>query len=332
MNRTDRLMGMLLEFQARRELRAEDLARRFEVSVRTVYRDVQALSEGGVPIAALPGKGYRLLDGYFLPPVAFTADEAAVLALGGGFVRDRVDPELRRAADGALGKLAGVLPPERREAVARRRRELLFPDLGTEADERKLTCLRAAVEERRVLRLRYHARRRPAAEERDVEPVSLVYLDQAWHLAAYCRLRQGPRLFRLDRVDRFEPLGERFELAERHAFGPPSTRLDGLPEARVRFDPAVERWVRERQPFTFLREEVHSDGSVFVYALRDEGEVLAWLLSWGAAVAVLSPAGLRARLAAEARAVLARHAGEADAGECRTPVLAPDRTVSGALP
>src|SRR5918998_5677893 len=97
MNRTDRLMAMLLEFQARREVRAEDLARRFEVSVRTVYRDVQALSEGGVPIAAMPGKGYRLLDGYFLPPLSFTGDEAALLALGGAFVRDRVDAGLRRA-------------------------------------------------------------------------------------------------------------------------------------------------------------------------------------------------------------------------------------------
>src|ERR671916_2248108 len=123
MNRTDRLMAMLLEFQARREVRAEDLARRFEVSVRTVYRDVQALSEGGVPIAALPGKGYRLLDGYFLPPLSFTADEAATLALGGGFVRDRVDAELRRAADEALRKLAAVLPAERWAEVGRRRRE-----------------------------------------------------------------------------------------------------------------------------------------------------------------------------------------------------------------
>ena len=117
MTRTERLVAMLTEFQARRELRAEDLARGFDVSVRTVYRDVQALSEGGVPIAALPGKGYRLLEGYFLPPVTFTADEAATLALGGGFARDRVDAELRRAADDALAKLAGVLPTTARDEV-----------------------------------------------------------------------------------------------------------------------------------------------------------------------------------------------------------------------
>ena len=113
-------MGMLLQFQARRELLTEDLARRFEVSVRTVYRDVQALSAGGVPIASLPGKGYRLLDGYFLPPVTFTADEAAVLALGGRFVRDRVDAGLRRRWGGWRSPEPPCRPRRYRRARASR--------------------------------------------------------------------------------------------------------------------------------------------------------------------------------------------------------------------
>jgi predicted DNA-binding transcriptional regulator YafY len=299
-----------MEFQGRRELRAEDLARRFEVSVRTVYRDVQALCEGGVPIAALPGKGYRLLDGYFLPPVSFTANEAATLALGGGFVRDRVDAELRGAADEALRKLAAVLPAERWREVGRQRREMRFPNWGGATDERTLVALRAAVRERRVVRLRYHALRQPAAEEREVEPVSLVYVGRNWHVAGYCRLRQAPRLFQLGRIDRWQPTGERFELGERHATGPEETRWDEFPEARVRFDPAVVRWVREGQPFPFLREEPNDNGPVFVYALRSEAELLAWLLGWGAAVEVIEPVGLRRRMAEEARAIRDRHGGE----------------------
>ena len=309
MNRTDRLMAILLELQARGELRAEDLARRFEVSVRTVYRDVQALSEGGVPVVATPGKGYRLMDRYFLPPLSFTADEAALLALGGEFVRERVDPELRRSADDALAKLAGVLPPERREAVAAWRREMLFPSFGPAPDGSRLARIRAAIRERRVVHLLYHALRRPTPEPRDAEPVSLVYLDEVWYLAAYCRLRQAPRLFRLDRIDRLEVLDERFTLSERHAIGRDADEpLGPVAVARIRFDPDVERWVRERQPFTLLREERDAEGTRFVYALRDERELVTWLLSWGAAVEVLDPPSLRAALAAEARAILAHHA------------------------
>ena len=256
MNRTDRLLGILLELQARGVLRAEDLARRFEVSLRTVYRDVQALSETGVPVVAIPGQGYRLMEGYFLPPLSFTAPEAALLLLGGEFVREQVDPELRQVAEGALTRLAGVVPPARRAEVDRRRQELHFPGFGSPGEGPRLSHLRAAVEQRRVLRLLYHAYRRPHPEPRTVEPYMLVHLTRAWHLAAYCRLRQAPRLFRLDRIDHLEALPERFTLGERHRRRPEWEQQAGEGgEARVRFDPSVVRWVRERQLYLFRREE-----------------------------------------------------------------------------
>lgn len=312
MNRTDRLLAILITFQARPEQRAEDLARRFEVSVRTIYRDVQALGEGGVPIAALPGTGYRLVDGYFLPPVAFTADEAAALLIGGGVVRDRVDPAFGRAAEAAIDKLSAVLPAERREAVARRQRELRFLRFGGSADDLSgtLAALRGAIEQRRVVRLLYHAARRERAEQREVEPVSLAHADQGWLLAGYCRLREGPRLFRLERIDHLELLGERFALEERHAVGLHSEEETAGPEGRVRFDRSVERWVRERQHWSFVREEVDPEGTIFIYhyRLRKEPDLVGWLLGWGSAVEVLAPSALRARLRAEASAMLERHA------------------------
>lgn len=317
MNRTDRLMGILLEFQARGDLRAEDLAATFEVSVRTIYRDVDALCETGVPVMATPGKGYRLMDGYFLPPVSFTSDEAALLLLGGELVRDRVDPELRKAAEEALRKLASVLPPERRAGMERRRQGLAFGVLAAQPDDERLMLARGALEEGRVVRLLYHAYRRDAPEPRDVEPTRLVHLRDVWYLAGYCRLRHGPRIFRLDRIDRLDVLEERFTAGTRHAPSATHERdLTPFPEARVRFDAAVVRWVREQQPFVFLREEpgppgkvaAGATGPVFVYAIRDVQELVAWLLSWGRAVEVLDPDELRGRLVAEARAMVERHA------------------------
>ncbi|MGI8644445.1 MAG: helix-turn-helix transcriptional regulator, partial [Thermomicrobiales bacterium] len=243
MNRTDRLLGILLAFQARRDVRAEDLSSQFEVSVRTIYRDVQALSETGVPIAAMPGTGYRLLDGYFLPAISFTADEAAVLTLGGQFVRDRVDPELSRVADEALQKLLSILQADKRLAVERWQEDMRFPTFRNAPDTRELGELRMAIQEARVARLFYHARGHPSPEWRDVEPVSLVHADAVWCLAAYCRVRQAPRLFRLDRIDQLEVLAERFTLESHHLLGPDgSNPLAHYPEARVRFDARVERW------------------------------------------------------------------------------------------
>jgi predicted DNA-binding transcriptional regulator YafY len=321
-NRTDRLMAILLDLQARGELRAADLAERFEVSVRTIYRDMEGLAEGGVPLVATPGKGYRLIDGYFLPPLSLTSAEAGVLVLGAEFVRDRVDPELGRAADEALRKLESIFPEEQRQRVEHWRRELLFPRT-TRADQKLLGPIRAALEERRVLRIQYHAYRRPAPETRDVEPISLYFLAEAWHLAAFCRTRQAPRFFRLDRIDELTVLEERFIRSELH-LAPARTEPPLLAEARVRFDPAVVRWVRERQPYMFLREEAELDGPVFVYALRDAQALVSWLLGWGARAELLDPMQLRMQLADEARAIYLKHAGENAVG-------ATDRIVSGGL-
>ncbi|MCY9515350.1 helix-turn-helix transcriptional regulator [Paenibacillus apiarius] len=84
MNRTDRLLAILLELRSRKLCRAEDLAEQFEISVRTVYRDMLALSEAGIPICAVPGQGYSLMEGYFLPPLSLLPEEAILLLCGGG--------------------------------------------------------------------------------------------------------------------------------------------------------------------------------------------------------------------------------------------------------
>jgi predicted DNA-binding transcriptional regulator YafY len=319
-NRTDRLLALLLELQARGTARGEDLARQFEVSLRTIYRDLEALAQGGVPIVATPGKGYELMPGYFLPPLHFTADEAAALALGSDLIRQRVDPALQGAVDEARRKLDAVLPPERRAAVARWRQELTVLPPRRRGDQRRLEQLRRAVQEHRVVRLLYRGRRQPAAEPREVEPISLVYLNETWHLAAYCRLREAGRFFRLDRIDELRVAAERFEPTARHQLSPGGAGpAPSGEEARVRFDPRVERWVRERQIFYLSREEVDERGTVFVYALRDADVLAHWLLGWGAQAEVLAPATLRERIAREAREIVETYATA-------------DRTVSGAPP
>lgn len=320
MNRTDRLMGILLDVQARGEVRAADLAERFEVSVRTIYRDMEGLAEGGVPLVAMPGKGYRLMEGYFLPPLSLTGAEAGVLVLGAEFVRERVDPDLGRAADEALRKLESILPAEQRQRVDHWRRELNFPR-SRHVDQELLGPIRVALEERRVLRMLYHAYRRPEPESREVEPISLYFLAEAWHLAAYCRSRQAQRFFRLDRIDHLLVLDERFIQTERHLV-PRRTEPPMLAEARVRFDASVVRWARERQHYLFLREEADLSGPVFVYAVRNERALLGWLLGWGTLAELIDPPELRDLLADEARAVFEKYV---PAGE------ATDRMLSGDL-
>jgi predicted DNA-binding transcriptional regulator YafY len=166
----------------------------------------------------------------------------------------------------------------------------------------------------------YHAFRRPAPEPREIEPVSLVYYNNHWQIAGYCRLRRGMRMFRLDRIDHFSVLSEEFTYeAARHRcdVSYEDWKADSA-EARVRFDASVERWARERQPFTYVREEHDVDGPVFVYAIRQEQEFVRWLLSWGSSAEVLGPESLRSVVRAEAQAIARKHSPT-------------DTTLSGAL-
>src|SRR5258705_9298106 len=119
MNRVDRLMAIALRLQSRRVVRAEDLAAHFEISVRTVYRDLAALGEAGIPIIGEAGVGYSLVKGYHLPPVMFTSEEAMALFVGGEMVKQFADASMTGPMESALLKIRSVLPRERQDDLDR---------------------------------------------------------------------------------------------------------------------------------------------------------------------------------------------------------------------
>src|SRR5919109_697697 len=151
MNRTDRLLAIILELQGKGRQRAEDLAETFETSKRTIYRDMLALGEAGVPIVSIPGRGYSLMKGYFLPPLSFTTDEATMLLLGSDFMAQNFDAQYRQAALSAGRKIAGVLPEKLRDEVDYLQSSIRFIATGTMGSSREvemLQQLRRAVLER----------------------------------------------------------------------------------------------------------------------------------------------------------------------------------------
>src|SRR5262245_48433970 len=187
MNRLDRLMAMVLRLQSRRVLRAEDLAAHFEISLRTVYRDIAALGEAGVPIMAEAGVGYSLVKGYHLPPVMFTAEEASALSVAGKLVEHLTDASLRKQMESALLKIRSVLPRDRQDYLDRLERAMTVIPHRTRATARSMSealiPVQRALAERRVLLLDYKGGS-PARDvtKRKVEPLGLVYYAANWHL------------------------------------------------------------------------------------------------------------------------------------------------------
>jgi predicted DNA-binding transcriptional regulator YafY len=208
-NRTDRLYAIVEELRAaapgRRSARA--LAGRFEVSVRTVERDVSALQQAGVPIYADTGRGggYALDKSRTLPPMNFTPAEA--VAVGIALSRSGEAPFARSARTALLKIVAAMSAAD--GAEARRLAERIQFLAPAEQDDR--ASVPAVVEEavavRQLLRLAY-VDRNGAETERDVEPVAFVSGARDWYLIGWCRLREGPRLFRVDRIRRASLLEE----------------------------------------------------------------------------------------------------------------------------
>ena len=305
MNRTDRLLAIVLELQGKQQQRAEDLASTFEVSRRTIYRDVLALCEAGVPVVSTPGRGYNLVDGYFLPPLSFDSQEAIMLLLGSQVMAQSFDDEYRRVAEAAGRKIAGVLPPALRTEVEQLRKSIQFVvNDGSGSTSSLLPRLRQAVLERRRVRSRYFTRLSGGEEsEREVDPYTLIHMAGAWYLIAYCHLRLGIRHFRLERIEELRLLNKRFNPPpERPAYR--EDRQQRGVTVRVLFTPQVARWVLEERYFYVTASEMSGAGLLVTMRVRHEDEVLRWLLGWGTSVRVLEPPSLQKLLSEEARRVL----------------------------
>ncbi|WP_405873328.1 helix-turn-helix transcriptional regulator [Streptomyces sp. NBC_00005] len=213
MNRTDRLYALVEELRATapRPRSARMLARRFEVSVRTVERDLAALQQAGVPIHAEPGRsgGYVLDRQRTLPPLTITPAEATALAVG---LHGLAGTPFAADARSALQKVLAVMPERERAAAAEMtgRVQLLVPAARTARSAEPVVPapLREALTAGRVLRLEYtDAAGTPTA--RDVEPIAFLGGEEHWYLAGWCRMREAPRGFRLDRIRAVEALDER---------------------------------------------------------------------------------------------------------------------------
>jgi predicted DNA-binding transcriptional regulator YafY len=321
MNRTDRLLAIVLELQGKRWRRAEDLAETFEISIRTIYRDMLALGEAGVPVVSIPGRGYSLVEGYFLPPVSFSADEATLLLLGADVMTQSFDAHYQSVAQSASRKILGVLSDAQRQTVESLRERIQFVSGGARPDTaqqlEKLQLLRSAIVESRRVRFDYHTRYTThiGAEHsnahdtptRTVDPYSLAHVGASWYLTGYCHTRRGQRTFRLERIEGLSSLPEVFERPAALRLRPRHVEESSQVTIRVLFAPEVARWVRDSPSYFTLAIEDTPNGLLVTLAVRDLGEITQWLLSWGRHVRVLEPDALRHLLAEEAAAMLHIH-------------------------
>ncbi len=314
MNRIDRLTAILTHLQSKSRVTIQELEDRFELSRRTIFRDIRALNETGVPIGGDAAEGYFIVEGYHLPPVVFNKEEASSLLLGAKFVEKYADGPSKKIFNEALMKIKAVLRYSDRdflESLEENIKVVAPPSVDKVGfPDSHLAEIQFALGSHRTLKFIYASNYRQELTEREVEPLGLVFYSARWHLIAYCQLREALRDFRTDRIQKLSLTTHTFDHT-RHPnymdFLNEAIAGTDAREATVRFTEAASRFTGEQKYYQgFVSQEAHGDYVDMKFVTPSYHMLASWLMSYLQHVEVIGPPELK-ELAAQYARELAEH-------------------------
>lgn len=299
MNRFDRVIAILTLLQTKRVVTAQEMAERFTVSERTIYRDLRTLENAGVPIGAEAGVGYYLDKSYRLPPIMFARDEAVSLLLAEKFIKGIREQKIGKAYLSALDKVKAVLGHQDQDyldTLAQYVDVHIGPQPVTTQDQ-WLDEIQQAVVYAHPIAITYFSHYSGETSKRTVEPIGLYYYSRHWHLIAWCRSRNNYRDFRIDRILELTLQKTRFE---RHQRASLQEYLRGLtqPEDLHRVVIRIKRDIapfmqNQKYYYGFVDEQEADDLWLEMTFLISELEYFArWIMSYTDAVKILEPTAL----------------------------------------
>jgi predicted DNA-binding transcriptional regulator YafY len=276
------------------------MADRFNISLRTVYRDVKALDESGVPVIGEAGTGYSIMEGYRLPPVMFSQEEASALLLGAKLAEQFTDGSVKRHYNAALFKIKAVLRSTDKEHVdsltdhvavlSRKPPEMEF-------SPQCLSLLQQAIVGKRIVQLKYYSPLTEETTERKVEPFGLLYYGSAWHLIAWCRMRNGYRDFRVSRIINAILQDDIFDGSSHPSIQDYIDQIrshESLHEVKLHFDKSIVKHMQDQKHLNGFVSEEDLGNVIRMIFLTSSLEYFArWVLMYTDRVKVESPEELR---------------------------------------
>lgn len=333
MKELDRILGILLALQSLRTVSARQLAERFGVSIRTIYRDLQTMSLLGIPVYSERGRngGIRLLEGYFLPPLMFSRSEAIALLLGTIMLRTLRAVPFQAEADTATQKLLAAVPNHLRATLSRLGQiigaeispgDIFHPEpdepshVGdAQRDGATLTHYLQALLDGKVVRLTYQSPYREATITTDTQPLGVFWDRGRWYLAGSDPQHAGAqRLWRTDRVTSMSTLGQTdngrtsFDIADLLGRVWLKTAMDtwrARVPVRLRITPEQAQRLQQDWYYRFAHYEAGEDGRfIMTFGERDAELVLALVRWLGPGAELLAPTPWRDLLRAQLEAML----------------------------
>jgi len=209
--RLSRLTAILIQLQSSKIVTARLLAEKYGVSIRTIYRDIRTLEKSGIPIITEEGKGYSIMDGYSLPPVMFTEEEANALITAEQLIIKNKDSSFVKYYIEAIQKIKATLKGSQKEKTNLLTNRVYFTNnFGNQKTSDYLMRIQLAITNFQVLYIEYISLAKKHTE-RDIEPFALYSTQGNWLLIAFCRLRKEFRVFRIDFIQNINSVNEHFE-------------------------------------------------------------------------------------------------------------------------
>ncbi len=211
MNHLSRLLSILTILKSKRLVTGPDLAKRFDVSLRTIYRDIRKLEESGVPIITIEGKGYSIMDDYLVAPIMFSEEEVNALITAEKLIAKTNDESLIEHFGHTLQKIKSVFKSSlKAKGEFLDSKMFVLKNFNVGEKSSSLVHIQKAIINFKVIEMNYQAPERPSTS-RMIEPVAIYSVNDKWIVMAWCRLRKDYRAFRLDRIEQFKVQDEKFE-------------------------------------------------------------------------------------------------------------------------
>lgn len=301
MNRLERISAILVKLQAGSTVTAQQVANQFSISLRTVYRDIRTLEEAGVPIAAAAGVGYSLVDGYKLPPLMFTKDEAIAFLTAEKIIEKMSDMQNVQSYKSGMNKVRAVLKYVEKDYLSSIENNISILGKSDEGKELPIAitqCILQSIAEKKVLHITY-ANNSGIKSERDVEPLGCFYSQISWYLIAFCNVRNEYRNFRLDRIKNFHLKDEPF--SKKHLSLPEYIKKyhisEGHYEAIIRIkNDELTTLNRYKFYHGWIKEEANGNFTDIHFRIFDLEHFARWCISFMDIAEVIQPAILKQKI------------------------------------
>lgn len=300
--RFDRIVAILVQLQSKRIVKAQELADRFHVSLRTIYRDIRTLEASGVPIISEAGIGYAIMDGYRLPPVMFTREEAGSFVAAEKFMQKFLDKSLGSYHESAMYKVKSVLRGSEKDWISALESQITVnpsQELFNKNLPNALQLLFESIAEKKQVFLKYQSLDSEVPSERHIEPVGLFHENGFWYVLGYCHYRTAYRQFRTDRMLAIQSTTHCFTL-EHGTIDDHLKKGEVIKTTKVKIlvDKSVTRYINsDRKHYGFINESRKGNQMEMTFMTADvENGFARWYLMFCDYAQIIEPESLKKRI------------------------------------